>query len=94
MSEGARRIRFSWFHADSQLFGHSNLCQNKLFSITESTPFGKVHQNDACVCSVNLTETFDAPEYQYRTAEIETPKVIRISTEPQISNIANNMLSI
>ncbi|KAK0082464.1 hypothetical protein PV325_010347 [Microctonus aethiopoides] len=93
LSDGALRIRFSWFQADSQLFGHSNQCQNKLFSVTERVPIGKVHQNDACVCSVNLTDIFDAPpNSQYRTAEIETPKVIKISTEPQMSDIANNMV--
>ncbi|KAK0161272.1 hypothetical protein PV327_009759 [Microctonus hyperodae] len=90
LSQGALRTRFSWFYADSQLFGHSNLCQFKLFGIAEYRDY--FHDNDACVCSVNLTEISDASNPQYRTAEIDTPKVIRISTEPQMSDVANNMV--
>lgn len=102
-----KSVRYKWFTADSKTFGHKEKCDHRLYSFYDH--YGAYWcENDICVCFINITRSdympsesrsflldINSPPYEVnRDLHIDAPKIMRISVEPQYSDIANNMLSI
>lgn len=92
LSSEPKTIRFSWFTADSETFGHSKKCNNSLYEVDRYLSTGW-YWNDVCVCSVNFTNESNFPDYS-DAIKIDEPKIMKISLEPQLSDTKYNRSSI
>ncbi|KAK0175259.1 hypothetical protein PV327_009022 [Microctonus hyperodae] len=90
LSSNPRTIRFLWFTADSETFGHSQKCNNSIYEIDRYLSIS-LYYNDVCVCSVNFTNASNFPDYS-DAIKINEPKVMKILLEPQLSDIKNNWI--
>ncbi|KAK0175233.1 hypothetical protein PV327_008999 [Microctonus hyperodae] len=83
-------IRYLWYTADSETFGHKGQCNYSLYETNRY--FGSYWCfNDICECSVNISNANYIPRGRF-FLQIDAPKIMRISVEPQLSDIANNMV--
>ncbi|KAK0175232.1 hypothetical protein PV327_008998 [Microctonus hyperodae] len=90
LSDDVDKVRYSYFTADSENYGHTRQCNHSLYGINRY--FGSYWcLNDICVCSVNVTNRNFFPKLRWGI-HIDPPKLMKISVAPQYSDIANNML--
>lgn len=107
MNLNGKSVRYKWFTADSKTFGHRGKCDYALYDLNDH--YGAYWcKNDICACSMNITRSDYMPSesrsfYFYPNfapyivdtdLHIDAPKIMKISVEPQYSDIVNNMLSI
>lgn len=108
MNLDGKSARFKWFTANSQEnFGHSEQCNHTSYEISRGIPGYDLCYDDICACSVSITTSRRMPtgkrDYPFskdisyhieRDLYIDDPKIMKISVEPQLAKVTDNMLSI